>query len=153
MTKLNFQLGGTLQVITEQENTGYALVSVRYDTFTITARGEEMAYTLPAGKQVDCQVSYVDAAGNPATVDGPVTWDTSDATIANIVVDAADDKQCAVQAVGATGQAQVSCTADADLGAGVTTLVCTLDVTVVAGEAVAGTITPVGAPVDITPAA
>jgi hypothetical protein len=45
-----------------------------------------------------------------------------------------------------TGNVQVSATADADLGSGVRNIVTLLDVTVVGGEAVAGTITPVGEP-------
>ena len=42
------------------------------------------------------------------------------------------------------GDCQISCKADADMGEGVRELVTLLDVTVVGGEAVAGTITPVG---------
>jgi hypothetical protein len=37
-------------------------------------------------------------------------------------------------------------TADADLGEGVSEIVCTMDVEVVAGTAVVGTITPTGEP-------
>lgn len=103
-----------------------------------------MAYTLPADMQVEVKVSYVDASGNPAGVDGAVVWDTSDATIAKVVVNSADSTLCEVIAPGPVGNAQVTATADADLGAGTTPLITTLDVTVVAGQAVAGTISPVG---------
>jgi hypothetical protein len=58
-----------------------------YDGLTITARGEGMAYKLPNDKQIGVRVSYVDAKGNPASVDGDVTWDTSDPTIATVNVD------------------------------------------------------------------
>ena len=37
-----------------------------YDGFTIKAKGDAMAYTLPVDKQVHVQVTYVDAGGNPA---------------------------------------------------------------------------------------
>jgi hypothetical protein len=148
MTKIDFRLGGTLRVVTEQEG-GHCLVTVRYDNFTLTAKGDTMAYTLPVGKQVYCQVSYVDAGGNPAAVDGAVSWDSSAAAVATVVVDDTDSTQCAVQAVGTLGQAQVTATADVDLGEGVQALITTLDVSVVAGEAVAGSIEVIGAPVDI----
>jgi len=110
-----------------------------------------MAYSLPAGMQVQVQVSYVDANGNPATVDGLVSWGASDAATVAVVVDASDSTLATVQAIGGLGQAQVTATADADLGAGTKPLVTLMDVTVVAGEAVAGTISPVGEPSDITP--
>jgi hypothetical protein len=146
VTKINFQLGGTLCLVTEE---GHSLVTIRYDNFSITARGENMAYTLPVGKQVEVQVAYMDANGNPATVDGIVAWDSSDPSIVDVLVDDNDTTLATVRAQGALGLAQVSATADADLGQGVRTLVTTMDVTCVAGEAVAGTITPVGEPVDI----
>jgi hypothetical protein len=153
VTKLNFQLGGTLTLVPEA--TGYALITVRYGGFTLTARGDDMAYTLPADMQVQVQVTFVDASGNPATVDGAVTWDSSDATgnMLTVTVDPTDDTLATVAAPGQLGAAQVSCTADADLGDGVTPIVTTMDVTVVAGAAVAGTITPVGSPVPIPPPA
>jgi hypothetical protein len=43
---------------------------------------------------------------------------------------------------------QITATADADLGAGVRNLVTVCDITIVAGEAVAGTIAPIGASID-----
>lgn len=101
-----------------------------------------MAYTLASGTQIHLKVSYVDAAGNPAAVDGAVRWDSSNPTIA--AVTAESDTTALVKAVGPTGQAQITATADADLGAGTTELVTPMDMTVAAGEAVAGTIEPVG---------
>jgi len=63
-----------------------------------------------------------------------VTPQTGDSTIVTVVP------------VGPTGQIQITATADADLGAGVRNLVTVCDIQIVAGEAVAGTISPVGAP-------
>ena len=77
-------------------------------------------------------------------VDGPVVWTSSDDNILNVTVDPSDSSLCTVQSLTTVGQAQVVATADADIGTGVKTLVTTMDVSVVAGEAVAGTITPVG---------
>ena len=103
-----------------------------------------MAYTLPAGMQCEVQVGYIDANGNPATVDGEVTWASSNDAVCAATVDAADSTRCSIAAVGGLGDVQVTATADADLGGGVRELVTLLDVHVVAGEAVAGTINVVG---------
>ena len=109
-------------------------------------------YTLPVDKQVTMKVSYVDAHGNPAKVDGDVEWTSSDDTIAKVVPGAAMSFKATVQAAGKVGTAQITVSADADLGAGVKELVTLMDVTTVAGEAVAGTITPTGAPTPVPPA-
>lgn len=149
MTSVEFKLGGTLTFLVEEE--GYVLVTLRFDDLTVTARGENMAYTLASKMQVHVQVAYVDAAGNPAVVDGPVQWTSSDTTIATVTVDGADSSKALVAAVGPIGQAQVKAVADADLGAGVRNLTTPMDVTVAAGEAVAGTISPVGPAEPIPP--
>jgi hypothetical protein len=123
-----------------------SLITVRFGSFSITARGDKVVYTLPADMQVEVQVSYVDASGNPATVDGDVTWSSSDDTIVQVQVNSADSTLCEVIAPGPVGNAQVTATADADLGAGSTPIVCLMDVTVASGQAVSGTIQPVGPP-------
>ena len=139
---VQFQLGGTLKFLVEEE--GCVLVTLRYGDFQITARGEDMAYNLPSRMQAHVKVSYVDASGNPAVVDGAVTWGSSDSTVVSVTVDSTDSTKATVGAVGPVGQVQVTASADADLGQGVRTLVTPMDVTVVAGEAVSGTIAPVG---------
>jgi hypothetical protein len=125
--------------------TGYAKLTITYEQFTITAKGDVM-YNLMVDHFVKMQVSYVDAAGNPAVVDGPVSWASSDASIATVTVDAADSSIVTVTPAGDLGQVQVTATADADLGSGVRNLNTIADIAVLAGEAVAGTIQPVGAP-------
>lgn len=149
MTALQFQLGGTLRfLIEEDEPVGSALLTVHYKDFKITAKGDVM-YTLSVDNEVKMQVSYVDAKGNPAAVDGDVDWASSDETIATVEPDPDDDTVVTVTPVGKTGQVQVTATADADLGAGVKTLTTIADIQIVAGEAVAGTISPVGDPIPI----
>jgi hypothetical protein len=110
-----------------------------------------MSYTLPADKQVRLQIEYVDKNGNPAEVDDEVQWSSSDDVIAKV-------EPLTVQPSGnvpeggvvmlipgtAVGNCQITAKADADLGDGVRELISLFDVTVVAGEAVAGVITPVG---------
>jgi hypothetical protein len=108
-----------------------------------------MVYKLPDDKKVDVKVSYVDAKGNAASVDGPVEWASSDAAIVSVTVSTDDPSQATVAGVGPVGQAQVTVTADADLGEGVRQIVTTMDVEIIAGEAVAGTISPVGEPTPV----
>ena len=113
-----------------------------------------MAYTLPADKQVRLQIAYVDSNGNPAKVDGAVTWESSDDGIARLEplvptqVDPNTPEGGVVMLVPGdqVGNCQISAHADADMGDGARPLVTLLDVTVVGGEAVAGTITPQGEP-------
>lgn len=156
MTKaVELKLGGTLKLIMseiEDVPEGSVIVRLTYDRFTITTEGTQMAYTLPADKEVQVQVSYVDANGNPATVDGDVEWSSSDDSIAIVTVDPDDSSIATVVPGQDIGQVQIVASADADLGAGVRELLTTMDVTIVGGEAVAGTITPLGEPIDKPPA-
>jgi hypothetical protein len=128
-------------------------LTTTYGGITTTHTGAtHMAYTLPADKVVQLQIAYVDANGNPASVDGAVTWDSSDDEIATwepiSPLPPGTPEGGAIMLVPGTkiGNCQISAHADADLGGGVRELVTLLDVTVVGGEAVAGTITPVGEP-------
>jgi hypothetical protein len=147
VTTVEFQLGGTLKfLVDEPASRPGARITIRYDGLTLTAWGDGMAYKLPNDKMIAVQVAYVDSKGNPAMVDGDVSWDTSDANIAIVESNAGDSTQAVVTPVGPIGQVQITATADADLGSGVREIITTMDVEIVAGEAVAGTITPVGEP-------
>src|SRR4029077_19895488 len=97
------------------------------------------------------QIAYVDAKDNPATIDNDVSWQSSDTSIVTVTVDTSDSTTCRITPAGAVGQVQVTATCDADLGDGVRNLVTLCDIDVVGGEAVAGTIQPVGAPEPIEP--
>lgn len=122
-----------------------ARVTATCDRFVTTfTGGTGIMYTLPADKMVDLQISYVDKNGNPAAIDGNVTWDSSDEEIA--FTESADPTGATVTLKPGPkiGNCQITATADADLGEGVRTLVTPFDVTVVGGEAVAGTIAPTG---------
>src|SRR5262245_33124267 len=136
-----FKLGGTLEILTEPDKGG-CFVTLSLPNFSITARGNDMAYTLASGMQIHLKVSYVDAAGNPAVIDGAVTWDSSDHNIATVATES--DTTALVKTVGPVGQVQITATADADLGQGTREIITPMDLTVAAGEAVAGTIEPVG---------
>lgn len=136
--------GAVLQLLTEDDE-GFVQVKLNFDNqFTVTAKGDLM-FTLPDDKKVTVKVSYVDAKGHPARVDGVPVWSSSDDTVATVVVDTTDPTKAVVTPVD-LGQVQVTVKADADLGQGTRELVTNLDVEVVAGEAVRGTIQPVGEP-------
>jgi hypothetical protein len=127
---------------------GGSILTIKYLGFTITVEGDHVMYTLPVDKQVEMQVTYVDAEGNAAEVDGEVIWASSDDDIATVKVSASDSTIVTVVPVGAVGQCQITATADADLGQGVRNLITVCDLEIVAGEAVAGSIQPLGEPVD-----
>lgn len=91
-------------------------------------------------------IAIVDKAGQPAPVDGIPVWASSDATIIT-VTPAADGMSADVVAVGPLGKANVSVTADADLGAGVKSIFGILEVEITQGEAVGITLT-LGEPVE-----
>jgi hypothetical protein len=147
---IGFELRGVLKVLTSASRAGSVLM-LKYEGFTVKARGDGIMFTLPSKMAVAVKISYVDAAGNPAVVDGDVTWTTSDPSIVTVNVDADDTTNAVIAASGPVGQVQISAVADADLGEGVRQLTTLMDVTVVAGEAVAGTISPVGEPSPVAP--
>jgi hypothetical protein len=109
-------------------------------------------YSLAVGNQVPVKVTYVDAGGNPAKIDGEVAWASSDDTIAVVFVSSVDSSEAIIRPVGPVGQVQIIATADADLGAGVRNIITPMDITIVAGEAMSGTIEPTGPAVPIPPA-
>jgi hypothetical protein len=105
---------------------------------TFQPKGKFM-FTLPDDKTASAAISYVDAKGNAAKVDGAPEWTSSDPTV--LAVNAAPDGLTAeILPVGPLGTAQITVKADADLGAGVVELVTLADVEVVAGSAVAGNV-------------
>ena len=104
-----------------------------------------MALILTDEQKVQLTIQPVTAAGNPARVDGVPVWTVSDATVLTLEV-APDCLSAWATATGTLGASQVSVDADADLGEGVRDIVATLDVSVVAAEAVSLSISA-GAPV------
>ena len=117
---------------------GHSLIRIAFDQFVITAEGDHVMYTLPVDHTVKMQVNYVDAKGNPASVDGDVSWESSDASIISVSVDPSDSTictRCAGRQHWARCRSPRQC--DADLGEGVRELITTCDIDGW-GEAVAG---------------
>jgi hypothetical protein len=110
------------------------LFNIKYlDTHKILRGVTEMILT--DLQKVKVSIAPVDAKGNPAKVDGIPTWESSD--IALLTVIPADDGMSAYAfATGPLGTAQISVQVDADLGEGVKLLVGTLDIEIIASDAV-----------------
>ena len=143
--QLEITFGGPLHIVVEQPQppTVTAQLTITFNSFKV--KGEHlMVYALAADHFVMMEVSYVDAANNPAEIDGQVAWAISDETLATLDVDQADSSIVKVTPAGPIGQVQVTATADVKLGPEVKNLVTPCDIEIVAGEAVAGTIQPIG---------
>lgn len=106
----------------------------------------DMALTMNTIQQCVLTIKPVDAKGHPAPVDGIPVW-LSDNTDVLSLTPADDGLTCVAAAVGIPGTAKVQVSCDADLGAGVTLLVGTLDVSVTAAPATTIVIDP-GPPTD-----
>jgi hypothetical protein len=107
--------------------------------FTATIVGQPTQEDVTMLQLTDIQkctlsVAFVDAKGNAAPVDGVPAWTVSDGTVLGIEP-AADGMLAVITSQGPLGTCQVNVSADADLGAGVTTITGVLDVTVVASQA------------------
>jgi hypothetical protein len=120
-----------------------AVFTLWYEGFAVKGDAP-MAYTLPADKMITVAVAYQDAQGNDVDLpQGNVQWETSNQTILTSTPDANDDQQCSLIPAGPLGNAQVTCTGRNNDG---TSVIATLDVSIVSGDAVTGTIQPQGEP-------
>ena len=100
----------------------------------ITIKGDLKTMILTDTQEVDLAIQPLDKKGKPAQVDGVPAWVSSDTTI--ITVTPAADGLSAVATAGNIGHAQVTVSADADLGPGVTTITGVLEIDVAGGQAV-----------------
>jgi hypothetical protein len=107
----------------------------------------------------DCPVAvtWEKPDGTPAKVDGATTWRTTDAAICSVTVDPTDSTKATLSAwpdpngAVTNRECDVACSADADLGSGVTTIVSLIHVVVQPAMADHGDI-EAGAPVTRPPA-
>ena len=98
-----------------------------------TIRGDIMSLILTNSQQVDLAIQPVDKRGKPAQIDGVPVWASSDP--AKATIEPSEDGLSAVVKAVDNGAAQISVSADADLGEGVRALTGTLDLEIVSGEA------------------
>lgn len=92
--------------------------------------------TLAAGRAKPISLVINDKRGNPARVDGVPVWSSSDEAVVT-VTPGEDGMSATILSLGTTGTAQVSVSADADLGEGVRTMTGSALIDVIAGEAFA----------------
>lgn len=89
---------------------------------------------MKATQTLQLAIAIKDAQGNPALVDGAPVWSVTDQTLGAVIA-AADGMSAVFTPAGPLGSCAVQVNADADLGAGVNTLVGELAIDIVAGEA------------------
>lgn len=94
-----------------------------------------MTLILTDEQKVTLSIQPLTQAGNPAKVDGKPVWSVSNPELISIS-ESEDGLSVVASTVGPLGSAQVSVSADADLGEGVRELFSILDVEVIAAEAV-----------------
>lgn len=94
---------------------------------------------LPDDKSVRATVTFVDSKSNPAKVDGKPVWGTDREDLVNLTPDDSGFT-CQIDPEGPLGVAQITCTADADLGEGVIEVKLLGSLEVIAGTAVGGKI-------------
>lgn len=148
LSRVEIVFGNALKIMeVPAPELGHQLLMINFGhQIVITTKGDHVMYTLPVDHSVTMQVAYTDAKGNPATIDGDVSWDSSDVSIVTVSVDPSDSTVCRATPVGSVGQVQITATCDADLGDGTRELITLCDIEVVGGEAVAGSIQPLGEP-------
>ena len=100
-----------------------------------------MGSSMQAGTRATVSVAWKDSGGNPAKVDGPTTWESTDPTVVECTVATGNPLIANLFAPGKIGKCQVHANADADMGQGVKPVTATYDVEVISGEAVGGEIT------------
>lgn len=111
-----------------------------------------MAFILKATQNVELSVTIADKKGNASSVQNGVWANSGEGVVA--VTDNGNNS-ATVSAIGTPGMATITYTADADLGEGVKSVVGTVDIEVVAGDAAVFNIVP-GVPSeqsDVTPTA
>lgn len=143
-TQNNQLLEKLLSAVTLPPAVGFIFTTILEGKVTERADSMQMTDT----QQTTASITPVDAKGQPAQVQaGSVQW-TGPAFVT--LTPSTDGMSCLIVANG-IGSGQVQVSADADLGAGVTTITGTLQVDVVGGQAVGFTINT-SAPVEQPPA-
>ena len=117
---------------------GTARLTLLSNGLTVEFQGD-FAMLLPVDKKVSATVLFTDAAGNAAGVEGIPVWGTDRPDLLSIEVDPAG-YAATITPLGPLGSAQVTVSADADLGEGVVPLVVLGQLDIIAGQAVAGVI-------------
>jgi hypothetical protein len=116
--------------------------------FQVTLGGNKLEVSsmmMKVNQSLPISIKPVDQFGNAAAVDGIPAWSLSDPAMGSIAV-AQDGMSAQFTPAGQVGSVVVQVSADADLGAGIVSIMGSLQVDLLAGDAVAVQITA-GAPV------
>jgi hypothetical protein len=156
---LNVTLAGGLTLNLVQQPLpapqGKIFLAVMVDGITVIGDANTMDTKIPEGKRIKLEVRPSDVSGNPAPIDGNVTWTSADDTLLQVIPDAAsaNQTQAWVQnaAGGALGPTQIQISADADMGTGITTITQAVDFEAVAGQAATFGVDQIGTLEDIPP--
>lgn len=139
MNKLQISFGTPLIVIHQQSGPLRAAFTVTIGSYSF--EGENMAATMQAGSRATVSVEWKDTSGHIVKVDGPTSWASSVPGTVQCTVSTGNPQIANLHAPGPVGSAQIQATADADLGEGKKAITATLEVSVIAGEAIGGDIT------------
>ncbi len=135
---LNIKVDWDLRFLSVEEkvNGNPLLPFITYSCNGITSRGINMAATLPDNLTGTLTFIPKDSFGLPAKIDGLPTYTSSDETILTVTAHTDGTAVVAPANPPKLGTAQVTVSADADLGSGVKTITGLIEIEVVAGEAV-----------------
>lgn len=98
-------------------------------------------FNLFDSNKVGLSITPVDDKGNPAHVDGAPQWNNSNEAVVSLQI-AEDGMSAVASAVGPLGAAQITVTADADLGEGNIPIIGTLDINILPGQATSIAVNP-----------
>jgi len=141
--KVTINFGSPLVVIVRSEPDKppiRPIVTLDHPDLPLTISGENMSETVQQGHIGTISVEWTNAQGQPAKVDGPTTWNSTDESIITVTVATGNPLIANWHTVG-LGSASILATADADMGDGVKKITATTDFTVIPGEATGGTTT------------
>lgn len=97
-------------------------------------REDVSAMQFKVTQQFPITLTFQDAAGNPAQIQGVPEWTNNNTNVLSMEV-AADGMSAVVSAVGPAGSGQISVKADSNLGEGITEITGVLDVEALPGDA------------------
>jgi hypothetical protein len=128
------------------------VVTYAFKGVSFTAEGKSMGLVVSdtdVPGTVQATVSFTDAKGNPATVDGAPTWDASNPAVIDSIIVAPDGMSAKLHITDKVGASNVTVSADVDLGSGVDKHDFVDTVSVIGGAATAaafafGAVTPDG---------
>jgi hypothetical protein len=107
---------------------------------TTKATSTTATATMTAGSRATVSVAWKDAGGATVKVDGPTTWASSNPPCVEVTVATGNPLIANLLSHGPVGTCEIMATADADLGEGTKAVTAIIEITVIGGEAVGGSI-------------